>query len=286
MTSNQYPLFIKNGIATIHDIIFKYYLDAPWWTFKLKQRYLNFVIKNSLRRAGSVIAVSESTKKMLNDVYKTNNKIKNKIEVIYEGWEHLINEETNAEKEGLNNQFGSYLFYVGGTRKHKNIKRLLKAFNIAKAALPEYVNLVLSGNETYLDEEDKRTIASINEKSKRVILTGYVSKTKLDNLFLHADAFIFPSLCEGFGIPVLETFYFEKPLLCSNSTSLPEIAGDAALFFDPENVKDIANKIIFFYNHPEIVADLIKKGKERLLDFSWAKAANETITLYHNHFDK
>lgn len=283
-TSNQYPLCIPNGIATIHDITFRFYFDKPWWTFRAAQRYLNLVIKNSLKKAGSVIAVSHSTRNMLIDSYKVNKQISDKIEVIYEGWEHLVRD--TPVKDETENEYGHYIFYVGTTRKHKNMKKLLKAFSIAKDSLPPDVNLVLSGSETYLDSEDAATIAKINEKTKRVIFTGYVAKEKLDSLFRHSDAFIFPSLCEGFGIPVLESFYFGKPLLCSNTTSLPEIAGDAALYFNPESTEDMAAAMIRFYENPAMAAELVEKGKRRLQDFSWKKAAAETIELYKRHFKK
>lgn len=283
-TSNNYPLCIKNGIATIHDISSYTYMEKPWWTFRMAQRYLNMVVKNSLKRAAYVIAVSQATKNILVETYKVSDKIKNKIEVIYEGWEHLISEEIGETEENSGNQYGRYLFYAGNTRKHKNMKRLLKAFNIAKDKIQPQINLVLSGKDTYLDDEDLKSIEAINAKGKRVIFTGYISQEKLQHLFRNSDAFIFPSLCEGFGIPVLEAFYFEKPLLCSNATSLPEIAGDAALFFNPESVDDIAKAMIYFYEHPEISNELIKKGKERLKHFSWKKAGRETIELYKKYF--
>ncbi len=285
-TSNQYPLCIKNGIATIHDITFKFYFDKPWWTFKLAQRYLNLIIANSLKNAGSVISVSDATKNMLIDVYNLTANESKKIETIYEGWEHLIITETDGDSTDINNNYGRYLFYVGTTRKHKNMKKLLSAFSIAIETLPKDINLVLTGSETYLDDDDRSNINLINKNSKRVIFTGYVSKTVLNTLFKNASVFIFPSLCEGFGIPVLESFYFDKPLLCSQTTSLPEIAGNAALLFDPENPKDIAEKIIYFYTHPELTASLILKGRERLKQFSWKKAANETFQLYKRHFEK
>lgn len=285
-TSNNYPLCIRDGIATIHDISSYLYLKKPWWTFNMAPRYLNMVILNSLKSAGSIIAVSQATKDILIDTYKVDEKIKNKIEVVYEGWEHLINNDNAKSDEDLSNQYGRYLFYVGTTRPHKNMKRLLKAFNIAKDKLNGQINLVLSGSTANLDEEDTKLIEAINIKSTRVIITGYVSKLKLESLFRHSEAFIFPSLCEGFGIPVLESFYFQKPLLCSNTTSLPEIAGDAALLFNPESVDEIANTIIYFYEHPELAATLVSNGKERLKQFSWGKAAKETIAIYHRHFDK
>ena len=283
-TSNNYPLCMKRGIATVHDISSYLYMKKPWWTFGMAPRYLSFVILRSLKRASAIISVSKATKDILEDTYKFDRDIKDKIEVIYEGWEHLINEKTEQSEAADTGEYGRYLFYVGTTRKHKNMRGLLKAFNIAKDRLDSNVNLVLSGSDGYLDEEDAKLIAAINEKSQRVTFTGYVSNEKLMNLFRNATAFIFPSLCEGFGIPVLESFYFEKPLLCSNTTSLPEIAGDAAMYFNPENEHEIADTIVDFFKDSSLAPILIEKGKKRLKQFSWEKAAVETVALYHKYF--
>ena len=283
-TSNQYPLCVQNGIATIHDITFKFYFDKPWWTFRLAQRYLNIVIKTSLNKAATVIAVSDATRNALIKCYNLDKEKSKKIKTIYEGWEHLI-----ADKEEqttvLTNEYGQYLFYVGTMRKHKNMNNLLTAFSIAILSLPKEINLVLTGSKAYLTNEDQKLVNLINENKKRVIFTGYVSKQNLNNLFQKSDAFIFPSLSEGFGIPILESFYFEKPVLCSQTTSLGEIAGDAALLFNPEDVNDIAEKICFFYANPEIKAVLMEKGTKRLAEFSWQKAAKETIEIYKAHFN-
>ena len=278
-TSNQYPLFLKNGIATVHDITFKKYLDSKWWTFNMGSRYLNQVIKRSLKNAAAVIAVSNHTRADLVKHYHLDKATQEKITVIYEGWEHLIDNNEEQGTEAMP-QINNYLFYVGTTRLHKNMKNLLKAFQIACTNLPANIKLVISGNETYLDEEDKKNIALINSSGKRIFFTGFVSKTVLEHLFRNADAFIFPSLSEGFGIPVLESFYFDKPLLCSNATSLPEIAGDAALYFDPEKPEDIAGVICKFFNDSGIGPALVAKGAERLKFFSWKKAAAETVALY------
>jgi glycosyltransferase involved in cell wall biosynthesis len=246
----------------------------------MAKRFLNRVIKNGLHQSAAVIAVSAYTKQDLVNHYRLDVATSNKISVMYEGWEHL---QTNgAEKlEGdVVPPYSNYLFYVGTTRLHKNMKNLLRAFNIAARQLPLSVKLVITGNETYLDAADKAVVDEINAGGERIFFTGFVSGFVLEQLFKKADAFIFPSLSEGFGIPVLEAFYFNKPLLCSNTTSLPEIAGDAAVYFDPANPADMAAAIMRFYADPLIGARLIEKGKERLQLFSWKKMAEETLQLY------
>ena len=284
-TSNQYPLFLKNGIATVHDITFKKYLNSNWWTFNMASRYLNLVINRSIKNAAAVIAVSEFTRQDLIQHYQLNDTMQKKIKVIYEGWEHLINNLVDTGSE-LMPEFEHYLFYVGNTRLHKNMKNLLRAFNIAAEQLPPGIKLVISGDEGFLDEGDKKLIKEINRSGERIVFTGFVSKAALEHLFRNADAFIFPSLYEGFGIPVLESFYFKKPLLCSDITSLPEIAGDAALYFDPEIPENIAAVIIYFFKNRDIEKILIAKGVERLKLFSWKKASAETVDLYRAVLNK
>ena len=279
-TSNQYPLFLKKGIATIHDIIFTKYLDSAWWTFNLAKRYLNIVVKNSLHNSAKVIAVSTATKNELTSHYNLDSSITNKIKVIYEGWEHLLPITENTETlltDLINNP---YLFYVGSSRVHKNLAGLIKGFIIALDKLPKNIRLVISGDIQYFDEEIKNLIDTTNAHTTKIFFTGFVSNNLLQTIFKNADAFIFPSLHEGFGIPVLESFYFKKPLLCSNTTSLPEIAGDAALYFDPANPNDIAKVMVFFYDNPSTWSSLIEKGQARLKLFSWKKTAEETVDIY------
>lgn len=279
-TSNQYPMYLRNGIATVHDITFRKYLNSGSLTLKVAKQFLNTVIRNALKRSAAVIAVSEYTRKDLISSYHLSAKQAEKIKVIHEGWEHLQdNEEPPVPGEQLPDCKG-YLFYVGTTRLHKNMKNLLKAFQIASDRSAQPLKLVISGNETYLDEEDKKLVDEMNAGETRIIFTGFVSNAGLAHLFRNADAFIFPSLSEGFGIPVLEAFYFERPLLCSNTTSLPEIAGDAALYFDPTRPQSIADAIGQLYSQPALALDLVQKGRERLKHFSWKRAADETMALY------
>ncbi len=284
-TSNQYPICLKNGIATVHDITFETYFLQKWWTFNLAKNYLSVVIKQSLKKARSVIAVSNYTKNLMVSKYHLNDNTENKINVIHEGWEHLVNDDIISNTQAYQNNYGRYFLYVGSTKQHKNMKRLLEAYLMALKELPD-INLVLTGNETFLSAEEIEIVYTINKNKKVVFFTGHVATQILKNLFKSAEAFIFPSLSEGFGIPVLEAFYFEKPLLCSNTTSLPEIAGDAAIYFNPESVEDISRAMVFFYNNPELASSMIEKGKQRLKEFSWRKAAIETIELYDRHLKK
>lgn len=280
ITSNNYPLSLKKGICTIHDITFKRYFDSPKYAFNLATRYLNLVIGNCLKRATAVIAVSQSTKNELINWYNVSPANAEKITVVYEGYEHLEYSGKSVEVCDTPPLTNGYLFYLGSMRKHKNISNLIAGFKHALPGLPASVQLVASGSERFLSEQDKNLIAEINSIGERIVFTGYLSNACVEEYFRHCDAFILPSLSEGFGIPVLEAFYFGKPILCSNTTSLPEVAGDAAQYFDPLLPESIGAAIVNFYNHPELAEELVKKGSERLQLFSWNKAAEETVTLY------
>ena len=286
ITSNNYPLTLKKGICTIHDITFKRYFDSPKYSFNLATRYLNLVIGNCLKRATAVIAVSQSTKNELINWYNVSPSDAGKITVIHEGYEHL--EYSGKSVEGCNNPQlnNGYFFYLGSMRKHKNISNLIAGFKYALPRLPISVQLVASGSERFLSEQDRNLVAEINSNGERIVFTGYLSNACVEQYFRHCDAFILPSLSEGFGIPVLEAFYFGKPILCSNTTSLPEVAGEAAQYFDPFSPHSIGAAMVNFYNHPKLAEELVKKGIKRLQLFSWNKAAEETVQLYSNVLNK
>ncbi len=283
ITSSNYPLALKNGICTVHDITFKKYFDSPKYTFNLAPTYMDWVLKAALRNAKAIITVSESTKNELVKAYDLKGKLKDKIHPVWHGgWEHLVHEIESGEqdcKEKLAEE-GNYLLYVGTNRKHKNISNLLLAFKEALPTIPPNKKLAIIGSEKYLKQEDLKVIDAINAHGTRVLFTGYLSQACVDKYFENADAFIFPSLAEGFGLGVIEAFYYHIPLLCSNVTSLPEIAGNAALYFNPFEPSDIAGVIRKFYNEADIAKTLIEAGKERLKLFSWKKNATETVAFY------
>ncbi len=283
ITSSNYPMFLKGGICTIHDITFKKYFDSPKFTFNLAPLYMDWVVKAALRNAKAIITVSRSTKNELVNTYQLNEKMSSKIHPVWHGgWEHLVHEkESDVEicTEGRVMD-GNYLLYVGTNRKHKNISNLLRAFKLALPNIPKTKKLSIIGSEKYLKQEDLQVVNEINQQATRVIFTGYLSQACVDLYFENADAFVFPSLAEGFGLGVLEAFYYNIPLLCSNITSIPEIAGEAALYFDPHKPENIADAIVKYYADPQLSNTLKLAGQERLKLYSWKKNADETVAFY------
>lgn len=277
--SNQYPLFFRGGIYTVHDIIYEKFPQQLGKHSWLKKIYLHLNVNWGINNAKKIIAISNYTKNEILAYHKTDNKTVNKIHVIYEGWEHLLN--TTKCTENINLPFKKYIFYVGSSRGHKNLTALIKAFQLASKRLSKEWGLIITGKSERLSPDDKNIIASINSDGQKIFLTEWVSDEALSFYFKNATGFIFPSLSEGFGIPILEAFYYNVPILCSNNTVFPEIAKDAAFYFDPTNIEDISNKIVDFSTmSKDEIERITNKGKYYLQYYSWEITAKKILKLF------
>jgi len=274
--SNQFPIFIKiPTIYTIHDLIYEEFPEQLGKFRNIKRAYLHFVVKVGLRKSKTVIAVSNFTKSEIKRIH--NFKDEEKIVVVYEGWEHLTKTKFNDQ---FIKPFSNYMLYVGSARGHKNLNNLIEALQIIKQKLPTNWGIVIAGNTSQLNEKQKQIIREFNSKKELIKLTGWLTEDELTNYFSYANSFIFPSLSEGFGIPVLESFYHKVPLLSSNKGSLPEVAGNAAIYFDPTNKLEIANTILnFISNEKDLSPVMILNGSERIKLFNW-EDAGKTISSF------
>lgn len=173
----------------------------------------------------------------------------------------------------------NYFLHVGVLEKRKNITTLLEAFSMVHSTHPNY-KLVLVGNTPVKD--NLNDAPAINETiyrlqiSDAIVRLGYLDAENLASIYQCAFCYVFPSLNEGFGLPVLEAFNAGLPTICANNSALPEVAGDAALFFDPYDAAQLANRMQQVIADPLLKQNLSLKGKQRLTQFSWAKAAMET----------
>lgn len=179
-----------------------------------------------------------------------------------------------------------YIFNVGVFEKRKNLLNLIKAYHILikNSVGKEQINLVLAGKGTGRAESDctSEVIALINELklNKHIFLTGYLTDAQLKTTYQHAFMYVFPSINEGFGIPVLEAFKAQIPVLVADNSCLPEIGGDAVIQFDPLNVNDMADKMQLVINDVALRNDLITKGNKRLNNFSWKQTAQELLKVF------
>ncbi len=273
------PLFLPSGTdvtATIHDLAFKRYPE----TFpKDHLRKLNFLLDVVVKRADKLIAVSESTKRDLLEFFPKLSE--DKIRVIHHGFDgdffgkRLSSEEISEELESYKLPATSYILYVGALQPRKNLIRLIEAFNIAKKSVPD-MRLVLAGEPAWLSEG----ILQAREKSPYkddIILTGRVSFKDLRALYQGARFFVFPSLYEGFGLPLLEAFASGTPVLTADNSSLSEVAGRGALYCDAQSVEDMAEKMERLWKDETLRNGLVERGTDRLKGFSWDTCAKETL---------
>ena len=289
ITSNQYPFFLRGGISTIHDVTFKRWFHNPGGIPGARFAavgYLSAVISNCLRRASRIVADSESTKQEIRRLFRATPAQMRKIDVVHLGWEHLL-DDSEEDDHPLPYPERSFLFFLGTFRPHKNLAGLLRGFAAVIDELPEDKLLVVSGARSdHLSPELKAIVDAVNKRKERIVFTGYLSGAAVRRHYAKADAFVFPSLAEGFGLPVLEAFHYGVPLLCSDRTSLPEVAGDGALYFDPTDTESIGAALLRFYREPGLRDQLVARGRERLRDFSWRFTAERTLDIYRQEAAK
>ena len=270
------------NIVTIHDIgaaILEDNYASNHFKDMMKKRYENILQK---KPANIVITVSEFTKK---EIVKHYSYPEDKIRVIYHGIRNIFtpksedNISLTKDKYGINTD---YFIYVGSINIRKNIKRVIEAFKILTEK-NKTITLVLAGDLSYGHEEILEKINKLNI-GERVKIIGYLKNEELASLYSGAMALVFPSLYEGFGLPVIEAMACGTPVLTSNISSMPEIAGNAACLVNPEDVSDIAGNLINLAEDKNLRKALSEKGWERAKYFSWEKAAKDTLKVY-SEFD-
>ncbi len=270
--TQQPVLYRGKTITTIHDLTTARFTnpDKNWLAFKFKQQIYKWVIKWVARKSERLITPSEYVKR---DVAQFAAVPASKIEVTYEAADKI---EAKPEPLGplVNKQF---IMYVGRAQPHKNLKNLVEAFAKLKSYQPK-LHLVLAGKM----DDNYRLLQKyvINRDVNDVVFTDFVSEGELRWLYEKTSAYVFASLSEGFGLPALEAMAYGAPVVSSNATCLPEINGDAALYFDPRNVSDMAVKIKMVLESPEIANKMRQAGPKQAAKYSWQRMAKQTLEVY------
>lgn len=256
-------------VVTIHDLSYLYF---PKDFLKKDLYQLTSWTKYSVDSASRIIAVSETTKK---DIIKSYKIPSQKIKVVYNGYEkkRLLSESKLRLLES-NHQ---YILYVGTLQPRKNIDTLIKAFYKFTHDYPAF-KLVIAGKKGWLYNDIFDLVTDLGLEDD-VYFTDYISDNQLIFLYKNAFCFVMPSLYEGFGIPPLEAMSFGCPVISSKTSSLPEVSGDAALYFDPKNSFDLFEKLKKLKENPDLRKSLIKKGATRIKQFSWENCADTTLSL-------
>lgn len=255
------------AVVTLPDLNFQ----ATGHAMPLGKRYLlKFFSSHAAQRAKAIITISDFSKKLICKELETR---ADKVVVTLLGprWENnVFSQDTVDRLKSHYGVSGRYIAAFGGWSVHKNVPRLLQAFTEIRAQ--SSCKLVIIGPLP----------GDVNPKElpEDVITTGYIPAEHLLPILSGADVFIFPSLYEGFGLPVLEAQQVGVPVVCSTAGSLPEVAGESAIFFDPYSVSDMAEKVSAVTSNPELRSELREKGLRNIRRFSWEQTAQKTIEVY------
>lgn len=267
------------SLMTIHDLQHHYYPS----NFSLIQRlYLRLMIWITTHQSDKIITISNNSAKDILNLLKVP---EHKVEVVYEssrfGNKPIVVSDKDKDrvrvKYGLD---GKYILSVASILPHKNLNRLICAFNLI--ASNDVIDLVLVGMKLKATSEVIATIRSIGLPESRVKILGYVPDSDLPALYSMAELFAFPSLFEGFGLPALEAMTFGCPVVAANSTAIPEVVGNGALLADPFNPNDFADKMLSVLTDKQFRNTLIQKGFERIKQFSWEKSACKVLGIYED----
>ena len=262
-------------VCTIHDICFEH--NASWFA-KKDYVFQKLLIPRSARHADHIVTVSEYSAQ---DLVRTYGISAGKISVIYNAADDsfLQLQDQQTKETSARDKFGigtdPYILSVGNLNPRKNLSRLIRAFGLMKKRWGGSEKLVIAGKKDYRAEE---LLSGIRQD---VVFTGFVSDEELVELYRGADVFVYPSLYEGFGIPPLEAMACGTPVAVSDRTSLPEVVGDAGLYFDPEDEQAIAKCLHRLLTDKELCAGLTQKGRQRCRAFDWTRSAGDMVEVYY-----
>lgn len=276
----NHPIFYQGKfVITIHDLTLSQYAERRG---KLKRYAYSMVISHAAKKAEKILTVSDYVK---SDLARTLNISKNKIVTTYNGVDERFcdgvgrqSSEEAMKKYGIEKP---YILYVGQWREHKNLIKLVEAFyQIANdVRFQNKIDLVFAGRP---DPKFPYLLSKIKELSlqESIKFTGFVDDDDLPALYRGAKLFVFPSLSEGFGLPGLEAQACGTPLVASNRSCFTEIFGSGALYFNPENVSDMAEKMSKVLSDKEFSDSLVKKGIKNARKFDWDDVAAKTLEVY------
>jgi glycosyltransferase involved in cell wall biosynthesis len=267
------PLLVRAPtVLTIHDAV-------PWRYPATISKGMHFYYRplfpKAIRKAKRIIADSFSTR---NDLIAIFPYAKDKVKVIHlSGDPHLFSDNgAPARSSNSHSKAKRYLLTVGSIEPRKNLLGLIRAFELAAPRIDADIHLMIVGRKAW-----QKNVLIPQTIKDRVIFTGYIpSNQALAEIYRNALLFVLPSFYEGFGLPVLEAMWAGIPVLCSRTSSLPEVAGDAAEYADPWKPEHFAEKMVRLLQNTSLREDLIMRGHERSRLFSWEKTAQETLAVY------
>lgn len=254
----------------VHDLAFLHY---PSFIKKSHLLFYKKYIPKFLAKAKSIATVSGFSKKDIITHYETE---ADKIDVVFSAAKEIFCPVSDAIKAEIKNKYTAdkeYFVYAGAIHPRKNLMNLLKAFSVFKKRQQTNMKLLLAGRLAWKYESFTESLKSYKYRDD-VIMTGYIPEEELVNIIGAAYGMVYPSLLEGFGVPVLEAMQCDVPVITSDNSSMSEIAGDAALYADANSHTDIAEKMMLLYKDEKLRKELIEKGREAVKQYRWDKTAS------------
>ena len=259
----------RRTVSTFHDL---FVLTSDYSTTEFRTRFAEQA-RLAAERSDLIIAVSAFTAGQVSELLKVE---PGRIRVVHHGVRPPPQLSPGQREKMMQRE--KMILFTGAIQRRKNVSRLIEAF---ERAAPADWTLVLAGSSGFGAEE----ILQRAQRDQRIRLTGYVSDGELESLYSRASVFAFPSLDEGFGMPVLDAMARGVPVLTSNRSALPEVAGDAALLVDPLETASVADGLQRLIEGESMRAELSRKGMQRATEFSWEKAVEETWRVYRELLD-
>jgi glycosyltransferase involved in cell wall biosynthesis len=255
------------SVVTVHDVHHLAHGRLREWP---RRALLARMVHRSVRLAAAVIADSRFAR---DEVARAYDVPEDSIDIVWLAPNPGLNggDQMASDNAARPAEQGPYLLAFGGITPNKNLERLLRAFVVARQRHGITQRLVVVG---------RLPSTARLQDSAGVVATGYLAEAELAEMLRNADALVFPSLYEGFGLPVVEAMAAGVPVICSRVTAMPEVAGDAAIYFDPRDVEDMASKIALVSRDEALRGDLAARGRVRAASFTWERAAGETLAIY------
>ncbi len=256
-------------LAAIHDINFAHRpKDLPW----LKAKYYNFFFPRFARKAKRIVTVSYFSKEDINRTYKIE---ADKVDVVYNGVNTTYtptSDEENTKTKASYSSGKDYFLFIGSLHPRKNICGLLRAYDAFRTSVDSDIKLMIVGESMFKTNDIELTYEGMRYKDD-VVFTGRLNNEQLHSVLGASLALTFVPYFEGFGIPVIEAMNAGVPVICSNTTSLPEVGGNAVLYVDPFSLSQIKDAMIRIYQEKELRESLVEKGFRQKEKFSWDKTA-------------
>lgn len=282
--SNELPMNIDKihpakSVVTIHDLIFRIY---PQYYPVIDRHIYSYKFRKACEESDAIVAVSSCTKR---DIVRLYNIPPEKIHVIYQGCNDAFSSETSQEsKERVRRIYGlpeRYVLNVGSIENRKNILLVIKAME----TLPKDIHLVIVGKRTRYADLIEDYVKD-HGMERQIHICSNVSFDDLPSVFQQAEIFVYPSIYEGFGIPVIEALHSGIPVIAATGSCLEEAGGESSIYVSPYDVQDMADNIIRLWNDPDLRKNMAERGKEYVTRFSASRQAAQLMDLYRSLIEK